>query len=174
MADYQYWVHGSDVNIWSRENTIRIQRGGAYTLVQQESGTSNTFFFAIPTPTEISDNRSIEVEEVYLHARLDDAELESVTVHEGTTQIFTEILDGTHTQGEDMILTFDLKDKVVQSAINFGVSIDFLETSDIEGVPAVRLIAAGARFDTFGIPLPPDADEKVVKETFFFRPGRSD
>lgn len=176
MAIYRNWVHGSDVNVRFPDNADHLQRTGSGTFVRQEAGTSNRFYFAIPTPAIINNNKSIEIEEVHLHVRMSGAVIRKVTVHEAAVEIFGEDTD---IQGEEIQRAFDLRGritspKLVQSAINFGIEVDFAETTGgpVDSVdPTVTLIAAGAQFDT-NTPTKPTLEEgQVVKGTFFVNSG---
>lgn len=151
---YRNWVHGSDVNVENPDEIEELNRDGSGTSVSQNIETSNSFHFAIPTPTEINNVPTVEVEEVYLHARLTGTTIDRVTVHEGEVQIFD--MDVNIQDIEKPVTinqTFDVRDDRIQSAINLGVEVDFTQTPDIDDPnlddPTIKFISGGAQFNAY-------------------------
>ena len=76
MRVYDFWTHGTSVQIEDPDKVQYIRRWGYGTTIRQEHETWNWFHFAIPTPT-IIDNINTQYGVVYLKARTGNQGIQS-------------------------------------------------------------------------------------------------
>lgn len=84
MSRYcSFWTHGTSVQV-KRPDLVRIiNRRSFGTMISQNAGTTNWFYFAIPTPTILADAR-VDHTDAYLSGGVNEnAKLDRMHVWEG-------------------------------------------------------------------------------------------
>jgi hypothetical protein len=144
MGGWDFWTHGSSVQVEYPQVVKFIRRTGYGTVVRQSEKTSNWFHFAIPTPTTIDDDYTVKHYDVFLKGIVNEnAKIAKVHVWDGDSRRYKN--DNLSIIGKKFDEKFNIPDNEVNRGLVVCVFVEFLS-----GTPMgeVRFISAGAKFHT--------------------------
>ncbi len=143
MAHYDFWTHGTAVQVEYPDRTTYLRRTATGTVVRQAPGTSNWFHFPIATPTRVAGN-SLDTHDVWVKLQLNDnAKMTAVHVHDGDKAIAKR--DGLDIRGPVERYDYNIADVRISNGMVVSVVVEFLD-----GQPdgEAKFLSAGARFDS--------------------------
>ena len=140
MGNYEFWVHGTSVQVQMPERAKRITRIGSGTFVGQDKD-FNWFHFPIPTPAKIDDDPVVFYDAYIYYTDLVDAKFTAVHIYDGDRRFFVTGESWQHSLTNDT-LWLDIPDCKVQFGAVVCAKVDFLKVD-----AHVRFNAVGLRFD---------------------------
>ncbi len=142
MSRYEFWLHGTSVQVEYPGRVQYIRRAGYYTDVRQDSGTENWFNFPIVTPT-LHAGKKMRHSEAYLHVDvLANAKLDRVHIWDGDRCV--KKFDDLGLTRQNVERTFSIPKHVVRHGLLISVHVEFLKGEE-QG--QVHFVGAGASFE---------------------------
>ncbi|MCP8306361.1 MAG: hypothetical protein H3Z49_04560 [archaeon] len=165
MGVYDFWTHGSSVQVEYPDRVKYIRRSGDGTIIRQEHGTWNWFHFPIPTPTIIN-NTKTKYDVVYLKARTGNKAIQSepkeafiseigfldIGKIEANYQLPSVAIVGENCSAEIFGISKKLPEKEVKNGLVICVRVEFKPDPDFDKtyppqpVGEIIFFGAGARF----------------------------